>query len=71
VLGPRYAEILRQLFQCIADGTPGDALVAQETETARALGVALAGVLRAQMAEEWAGATGRCPWCGGPAEGCA
>jgi hypothetical protein len=71
VLGPRYSGILRGVFQAIADGAPAGELVAEEAETARALGESLAGLLRAQAAEEWTAETGRCAWCGGPAEGCA
>ncbi|HUF34786.1 MAG TPA: hypothetical protein VMN37_02495 [Gemmatimonadales bacterium] len=66
VLGPRYSGIVRRLFCAIAADAPAGELVAEEAETARALGESLAGVLRAQAAEEWTAETGRCAWCGGP-----
>lgn len=66
-----YRGALRRLFRGMADPVRTSAheahtLLNTERRCVDELGVVLAGVVRQQIAEEWAAETGLCPWCGGP-----
>jgi hypothetical protein len=65
-----YRGVLRRIFRGMTDPVTVDEaeardLINGERRCVDELGVALADAVRAQIAEEWTGETGRCPWCGG------